>query len=233
MARQDVMSSFRRGFRDGLPFLAVVIPFSMLFGVVATEAGLNVVETLSFSVVVIAGAAQFTAVSLMTDGAPTAIVLASALAVNIRHAMYSASITPHLGGLPLWKRIVTAYFLVDQTYASSMLDYEKHPDQTIAQKWAYFLGVVAPICPPWYAGTAAGALLGEAIPVEMGLDFALPITFIAMIAPGLRTPAHRLAALVAVAASLGFAWLPYNLGLMVGGLCGMIAGAEVERRAQA
>lgn len=231
MARQDVMSSFRRGIRDGLPFLIIVIPFAMLFGVVATEAGLNVFETLSFSVVVIAGAAQFTALSLMTDNAPTLVVLASALAVNMRHAMYSASITPHLGALPAWKRALTAYFLVDQTYASSVLDYDRHPDQTLAQKWAYFLGTVVPICLPWYIGTLAGALMGEAIPAEMGLDFALPITFIAMIGPALRTRAHRIAALVACTMSLGFVWLPYNLGLIVAGMAGMMAGAEVERRA--
>lgn len=233
MARPEVMSSFRRGIRDALPFVIIVVPFAMLFGVVATEAGLNVAETLSFSIVVIAGAAQFTALSLLTENAPTIVVLASALAVNMRHAMYSASITPHLGALPLWKRVLTAYFLVDQTYASSVLDYEKNPNQTIAQKWAYFLGTVGPICLPWYAGTLAGALLGEAIPAEMGLDFALPITFIAMIGPALRTPAHRVAAMTAFAMSLGFAWLPYNLGLIVAGMAGMMAGAEVERRAEA
>lgn len=233
MARPEVMSSFRRGIRDALPFVIIVVPFAMLFGVVATEAGLNIAETLSFSIVVIAGAAQFTALSLMTENAPTIVVLASALAVNMRHAMYSASITPHLGGLPLWKRVLTAYFLVDQTYASSVLDYEKYPDQTVAQKWAYFLGTVVPICLPWYAGTLAGALMGEAIPAEMGLDFALPITFIAMIGPALRTPAHRVAALTAFAMSLGFVWLPFNLGLIVAGMAGMMAGAEVERRAEA
>ncbi len=230
MAERDVMSSFWRGLRNGMPFLIIVIPFSMLFGVVATEAGLSLLETIGFSVVVIAGAAQFTAIQLMTENAPTVVVLISALAVNMRMAMYSASITPHLGTLPLWKRALTAYMLVDQTYASSVLDYEERPEQSTAQKFAYFLGVCLPIVPPWYAGTFAGALAGNAIPQDAGLDFALPITFIAMVAPALKTAAHRSAALVSVVFSLLFAWVPFNLGLLIAAIAAMIVGAELERR---
>ena len=168
------MSSYWRGLRDGVPFLAVIGPFGMLFGVLGTEAGLAIHETMAFSIVVIAGAAQFTALQLLSENAPTLVVIASALAVNLRMAMYSASITPHLGSLPLWKRGIAAYFLVDQTYAASVADFEKNPNQTPAQKFGYFLGVMTPICPPWYLATLAGALLGERIPSSLGLDFALP-----------------------------------------------------------
>jgi predicted branched-subunit amino acid permease len=144
--------------------------------------------------------------------------------------MYSASITPHLGRLPLWKRGVVAYFLVDQTYAQAILDYEKTPNQTSSEKFAYFMGVMSPICPPWYAFTLVGALVGETIPENLGLDFALPIAFLAMVGPMMRTPAHRIAALVAVILALAFAWLPFNTGLLVAGLGGMIAGAQAELR---
>jgi predicted branched-subunit amino acid permease len=222
------MSSYWRGLRDGLPFLLVVGPFGMLFGVLGTEVGLAIHETMAFSIVVIAGAAQFTALQLLTENAPTLVVIASALAVNLRVAMYSASLTPHLGSLPLWKRALAAYFLVDQTYASSVMDYEKHPDLTPSEKFGYFMGVVTPVCIPWYFVTLAGAMLGESIPPSLGLDFALPIAFLAMIGPMLRTPAHRIAALVAVVLALAFAWLPYNLGLLVAALGGMIAGAKAE-----
>ena len=94
--------------RDGAPFILVIVPFSLLFGVVATEAGLNVLETMSFSVLVIAGAAQFTALQLLTDGAPTLIALVSALAVNLRMAMYSASLTPWIGEATLGQRAAGA-----------------------------------------------------------------------------------------------------------------------------
>ncbi|TCL08485.1 putative branched-subunit amino acid permease [Shimia isoporae] len=221
-------TSYMRGMRDGLPFILVIAPFALLFGVVATEAGLTVFETLTFSAVVIAGAAQFTALQLMNDNAPTIVVIASALAVNLRMAMYSASLTPHLGALPFWRRAFAAYTLVDQSYALSTLEFEKNPEMTLAQKASYFFGVITPVLPNWYFWTLVGAMVGQSIPPSFALDFAVPITFLAMIGPMLRTGAHVAAAFVSVACAIGFAFLPWNLGLMVAGVAGMVTGAQVE-----
>ncbi|WP_372886111.1 AzlC family ABC transporter permease [Shimia sp.] len=228
MASSSIKSAYWKGFRDGTPFVLVIVPFSTLFGVLATESGLSVLEVLTFSVGVIAGAAQFTALQLMDENAPTVVVLVSSLAVNLRMAMYSASLTPYLGAAPLWQRAILAYFTVDQTYAMSILQYETRPAMTVPERVAYFMGCVTPICPNWYLFTLVGALVGQSIPAELALDFAVPITFLAMIGPMLRTGAHVVAALVAVCLALGFAWAPYNLGLMIAGLGGMMAGARVE-----
>jgi predicted branched-subunit amino acid permease len=232
MASSSVKSAYRQGIRDGAPFILVIVPFSMLFGVIATEAGLSVFETLSFSVVVIAGAAQFTALQLMGEDAPTLVVLASALAVNLRMAMYSASLTPHIGGAALWQRAIAAYFTVDQSYAISITKYENTPDMTLQEKVAYFFGTVTPVCPLWWIFTLVGALIGEAIPASFALDFAVPITFLAIIAPALRTRAHVSAALTAAALSLMFFTVPYNLGILMAGIGGMMVGARVEATTQ-
>ena len=48
----------------------------------------------------------------------------------------------------------------------------------------------------------------------------------------LRTRAHVAAALVSIISALIFAGLPYNLGLFVAGILGMMTGAEVERRTE-
>ena len=88
--------------------------------------------------------------------------------------------------------------------------------------------MVTPICPLWYVFTLVGALVGTTIPQGLALDFALPITFLAMIGPMLRTPAHVAAAFVSVTCALVFAFLPYNLGLLVAGMAGMMTGAPVE-----
>ena len=223
-------SQFFQGMKAGAPFILVIVPFGLLFGVVATEAGLNVFEALAFSVVVIAGAAQFTALQLLSDNLPAAIALISALAVNLRMAMYSASITPHLGHMPLWKRAFAAYLLVDQTYATSVLEFEKNPHRTPSQKFAYFVGTASSVVPLWYASTIAGALLGNSIPDGLALDFAVPITFLAIIAPALRTLAHIAAAFTSIVLALVFMGLPYNLGLLIAAITAMAVGAEVERR---
>jgi len=228
MAFSTTSSYYWKGFRDGAPFVLVAGPFGMLFGVLATEAGLDLIETMVLTATVFAGAAQLTALQLMQENAPTLIVLASALAVNLRMAMYSASLTPFLGRAPLWQRAFAAYLTVDQSYACSIVRFETEPDLTVSQRVQYFMGSVTPVTTAWYIFTLVGALLGARIPESLALDFALPITFLAMVTPMLRTSAHVVAALVSIAVALLAAGLPYNLGLMVAGLAGMIAGARME-----
>ena len=228
MASSRPKSAFRAGIRDGLPFVLVVIPFSMVFGVVAVEAGLTLAETMGFSVLVIAGASQMAALHLMTESAPFLVIVATALAVNLRMAMYSASLAPHLGAAPFWKRAVVAYLNVDQTYAQSMVRYESTPEMTLSEKLGYFVGLAAPIFPLWYAGTVVGAVVGGRFPDWLALDFAVPITFLALIAPMLKTLAHIAAALTSVVLALSLSWLPYNSGLLLAGLLAMVVGALVE-----
>jgi len=228
MTSSNPKKQFVCGVRDSLPFILVIVPFAALFGVAATEAGLNVAEVMGFSVLVIAGAAQFTAIQLMTENAPTLIVILTALAVNLRMAMYSASLTPYLGHAPLWKRAMVAYFMVDQAYALSQIKFEMERDLTVSERFAYYIGTVAFIAPLWYVTSYVGAVAGAQVPAGLALDFALPITFLAMIAPVLRTFAHVVAAATSVTMALVFAWLPYGLGLLVAAICAMVVGAQVE-----
>lgn len=223
-------SAFRRGVVEGLPFVIVMVPFGALFGVVGTEAGLPLAQVMGFSVLVIAGASQFAAVQLLENGAPVAIAVASALAVNLRMVMYSAAIAPHLGRAPLWQRALVSYLLVDQTYALAVQTYETHPAWSIEDRVAYFGGVALPVFPAWVGATWAGAALGAQVPAGLPLDFALPLAFLALVGPMLRTRAHVAAAFVSVAGTLALAWVPWNLGLLVAAAAAMAVGAEVERR---
>ncbi|MFO6464494.1 AzlC family ABC transporter permease [Jannaschia sp. KMU-145] len=222
---------FALGVARGLPFIVIMVPFGMLFGVLAAEVGLPLAQVVAFSVVVIAGAAQFTAVQLISDGAPVAIVILSALAVNLRMVMYSAAMVPHVGAAPLWQRAALSYLLVDQTYALSVSAYEEWPDWSVADRVAFFAGTALPVFPAWVGASYAGAALGARIPEAWALDFALPLAFLALVGPLLRTRAHVAAAFVSVVAALVFAWLPWNLGLIVAALMAMATGAEMERRA--
>lgn len=221
-------SAFWAGVRDGAPFMLVAGPFALLFGILATEAGLNLFEVMSFSFVVIAGAAQFTALQLMRDEAPTVIVLISALAVNLRVAMYSAALTPFLGKAPLWQRVFAAYLLVDQSYALSHARFESEPVMSIRDRMAYYFGTCLLVLATWFGCSYLGAALGTTLPPGIPLDFALPIAFLSMVAPMMRTTAHLVAAAVAIVVSLTAVGIPYSLGLIVAGLAGMMAGAQTE-----
>ena len=163
-------SAYWQGFRDGSPFVLMAVPFATLFGVVATDAGLSVGQAMGFTVLVIAGAAQFAAVQMMVENAGIAFVLLAALAVNLRMAMYSASLVPYLGPAPLWKRALVAYLNFDQTYITSVARYEARPEMSVQDRVAYFLGVATPITPLWFIMTLVGILAGSAIPDSWALD---------------------------------------------------------------
>jgi predicted branched-subunit amino acid permease len=223
-------SPFAQGVRDGLPFMAALAPFGLLFGVAAGEAGLGLGAAMGFSVGVIAGASQFTAVSLMQDGAPAVIVVLTALAVNLRMAMYSAALAPYLGEAPLWQRAFAAYALFDSSYACASQAYARHPHWSIRERLLYFAGAAGPSVPMWLILTALGSGLGAAIPGWLALDFAVPVCFLAMVAPALRTLPQVAAALTSVVLALLLAWVPYSLGLLVAAAAAMAVGAEVERR---
>lgn len=228
MPRDALGTAFWRGMRDGAPFIIVIVPFGLLFGVVAREAGWDMAQILGMSVLVIAGASQFTALQLMEENAPVLIVILTAVAVNLRHAMYSASLAAHVGGASLWRRAAISYLLVDQTYGTAINRYSLEPAMPTSEKVAYFFGVAAGICPMWYVFSVVGALGGSAIPAGLALDFAVPITFIALFAPALRSLPHLAAAFVSVVVALALAGLPYSGGLLVAALAAMFAGAGVE-----
>jgi len=224
------LAGFRQGAWSGLPFSLVLGPFGMLFGVLATEAGLDLAQVMGFSVLVIAGAAQVTALSLMNEQAPVVVVLVTALAVNMRMAIYTAALVSHFGSLPVWKRAIAAYWLFDQPFAMTSVDITKNPQRSLNERFGFYLGVAVPLGLLWYGATLLGATLGYLMPQNIGMDFAIPATFLALVAPLLRSLAHLAAAFTSVVGTLLLSGLPFNSGLLVAALLALLVGAEVERR---
>ncbi len=180
------------------------------------------------TILVIAGSAQFTALALLEDQAPTIIVIIASLAVNLRMAMYSAAMVPHLGKCPLGTRAIASYFMVDQTFAVAIKQFEQQPAWPLPNKVAYFFGCATSVTPFWISFTLLGALVGQSIPKEFSLDFAIPICFIAITAPMMRSPPHLSAAVVSILIALLLSWMPYNLWLLVAAVIAMMAGAQTE-----
>lgn len=223
-------AAFWRGWWACAPFVVAAVPFGVLFGVVARDAGLDLIETMAMSVLVIAGASQFTALSLLQENASAFLALFAALAVNLRMAMYSAALVPHLGHAPIWQRALMAYLMVDQAYAVAGREFEDNPAMSKGEKVAFYFGAMLLICPLWYGATLTGALVGESIPATWSLDFAAPVCFIALIAPMLRSLPHILAAFTSVVFAMLFAPLPTGVGLLLAAFVAMLVGAETERR---
>ena len=208
----------------------MVVPFGALFGVIATEAGLDLLKVLSFSTIIIAGASQFAALSLMEENAPAIIVIMTALAVNLRMAMYSATLAPFLSKAPFWHRAFMAYGLFDLNFLVADQRFRERDDWSVSDRAAWFAGTSIVVIIFWIGATYAGAVLGQNLPEWVVLDFALPMTFIAMIAPAVRTLPHVAAATASVVFALLFSFVPLGLGLLIAAVLAMIIGAELERR---
>ena len=221
-------SPYWAGVRDGVPFILMAAPFATLFGVIATDAGLTLAQAMGFSVLVIAGASQFAAIQMMIENASIAFVLLAALAVNLRMAMYSAALVPYLGAAPFWQRAFIAYLNFDQTYIVSIARYEDRPEMTVPDRVAYFVGVATPIVPSWVGMTFVGIIAGSSIPEAWALDFIMPIMFLALVAPMVKSLAHLAATCVSMSVALALIHLPSGTGLLIAAAAAMLTGALVE-----
>ena len=225
----SALAAFRRGVIASMPVWLAIGPFGAIFGAVATATGLDLVQTMGMTMVVAAGASQMAALQLINDGAPALLAIGTGAVVNLRMAMYSASLAAAWPGAPLRTRALAAYFLHDQSYAMAMRRYAEQPQESLSVRIGYFFGVGVSTILVWFAATLAGALFGARVPASWGLEFAVPVTFIAVTAPLLRSLPHVCAALVAAGLSLAAAGLPYGLGLVVAAVCAIATGVAVER----
>lgn len=232
MSGENLRQDWIDGMHVMLPLLPGAVPFGMIAGVVASNAGLDALAGIGQSVIVFAGAAQLASTQLIADAAPVLVVILTGLVINLRMAMYSASLAGHLSALPRGKRWLVSYLMTDQSYALSIMRYTQRPEMSLAAKFAFYMGGAIPMWVVWLAATAAGYFLGNRIPASWSLDFFVPLSFLALIVPAIRDRANAVAALTGGATAV-VAWdLPFNLGLFLAALAGIAAGYAVERLAQ-
>jgi predicted branched-subunit amino acid permease len=183
------------------------------------------------SSIVFAGSSQFIATGLIKSSAPGFVIVLTIFVVNLRHALYSASIAPYLKKLrPGWK-VLLAYLLTDEAYAVAITRYSSQDeDQIPSYGHAFFLGAGLALWTTWQVSTALGIGLGAVVPGSWQLDFTLALTFIALVIPLIKDRASLGAAVAAGLVALLAFGLPYKLGLMAAALAGIVAGMLLEAR---
>ena len=212
--------------RGQLPLLLGVAPFGTAYGAYAMETGLSGGLTQAMSSMVFGGASQFVAVQLIASGVPGGMIVLAVLLVNLRHMLYSASVAPHVGHLHARWRWLLAYLLTDEAYAVGMQRYGRD-DESTSKHW-FFFGAGVALWATWQVTTAIGIFLGAAVPDSWSLDFALPLTFIALLTPVLTSrPAFAAAAVAGVIAVVGFDW-PYGTELVTAIVGGLAAGVVLD-----
>ena len=214
-----------RGALDTLPLLPGTVPFGLVYGITARAAHIPASLIQAMSLVIFAGSAQFAVVTLVAAGTPALIVALTAIILNLRHLLYSASLAPSLRDTPRRWRLVVAYFLTDETYGTVI---GRAGDLRPADRTAYVLGSGVCLWSAWQLSTLVGLLAGAQIPASWSLDFAAPLTFIALLVPLLKDRSLVWAAAVAAGvAGLAFG-APLKLGIVVAGCAGVAAGMAAD-----
>jgi 4-azaleucine resistance transporter AzlC len=221
---------FRAGFVAAMPLWLGAAPFGAVYAVSALGAGLSPVQTLAMSLLVFAGASQFTAAGMFASGAAAPAIVLATLIINLRHALLSASLTPFVRQAPAGLKALLAFQLTDESYAVGMRRFLEGRGTV-----AYLLGANVSMYAIWQASTAAGLLLGQLIPdpTAYGLDLVFPLTFIGLLVPLLRERTSVLVALLAGALAIGGAlFLPGSWYILIAGVVASGLGVLVGRKSQ-
>ena len=225
---------FLTGARDIVPLLLGAAPFGLIYGTMAAASGLSATAALAMSLIVFAGSAQFVAVGLLAVGTPVLIIIATTFIVNLRHMLYSATLLPHLKDLPQRWRIPLAFLLTDESFAVT-IHRVQNAHGSPYKHW-YQLGSSIAMYLNWQIWCLLGLILGDRIPdlASWGLDVAMPIAFIGMTVPFVRSVPTVVCVATAGTCGLLTVGLPYKLGIIVSALAGVVAGmlteAAVRRR---
>jgi predicted branched-subunit amino acid permease len=237
---------FISGLKAVLPILIGVIPFGMIYGVLALDAGMLPVQAQAMSSIVFAGSSQFIATQLIGGSVIGIVIVLTIVIVNLRHLLYSASIAPYFKNLSKTRKVFLAYFLTDEAYAVAIAHFRSLDREQSHQKQAknnsehliirskykyyYYLGAGFGLWSIWQISTAAGIYLGAIIPESWSLDFTLALTLIALVVPTFEDRASLIAALVAGLISVFAFTMPYKIGLLVAAFVGITAGVFLKKR---
>jgi 4-azaleucine resistance transporter AzlC len=212
-----------------LPMLVGAAPFGVVFGTLVATNGLTAWQGQLMSLSVFAGSSQFIALGLVSAHAGLLVIWLATFIVNLRHMLYAAALLPHVAHLSLRWRFLLGFLLTDECFAVMNGYYLRHP-QAPSGHW-YFLGAGLSMYVNWQLWTLVGLSFGATFPQlqELGLDFAMVATFIAIVVPQLGSMPHFSAALAAGSFAYLLRSLPYQLGLLAAVAIGVGTGLALTR----
>ena len=215
---------FGKGILDVSPLMIPVVPFGIIFGVIGMELGIGPYMTFGMSIIVFGGASQIVLLQLFSGGASSLVILSSVGAVNSRHLLYGAVLSEHLSELKLIWKIIISYVLVDQAFAVSNDYFKKNKKNKI--KHYHLLATGFTCWTIWQFSTFGGIVLGSIIPEELGLKFAIPITFLALLINDFKKITNVIVMLVSgFIATYGYNLIPFKAYIIVASLSALLVAA--------
>jgi len=199
-------SDFMSGLKAGVSIAIGYFPIAVTFGLLSKSSGLTLAETISMSLIVYAGAAQYIALNLLSLGIGVAEIILATFILNSRHFLMSASIQARSAKDPLWKKMIYAFGITDETFSVASLKSGK-----ITAGFMFGLGGIA--YGSWAFSTLLGYLFGASLPdvLKESMGIALYAMFIALLMPALSKSRKTLSLALSGA---GFNFLFTYFGLL-------------------
>ena len=211
---------FLKGIVDVSPLMIPVVPFGLIFGILAIDVGFSPLATMGMSLIIFGGASQIVLLQLFSGGASSLVIISSVGAVNSRHLLYGAVVSEHVSDLKLIWKIIISYFLIDQAFARSNDYFKENNDKN---KYFHLIGGGVTCWVIWQTTTFLGIILGAAIPEKLGLSFAVPLTFLALLINDFRKLINIFVIVTSgLVATLGYNIIPYKAYVIVAALIGLL-----------
>ena len=191
---------FFKGTVAVLPHMLSVIPFGIITGAIGVDLGFDPILVYATSLIIFGGASQIIFMQLLSGGASSLVAITSVGVINSRHLLYGAVLSEYLEKLSFIKRLLISYFVVDQGFAESNKFIKKNNTQNNLHY--HVLGGGITLWFFWQISTISGIILGSFIPEQLGLKFAIPLTFLAVVVNDLRKLDHIFVMLVSGFVSL-------------------------------
>ncbi len=222
-------AAFWDGARDTIAVVPSYLPFALVCGVASVNAGLSTSAAIALPALVFAGSSQAVLTQFIQSSASIWVAVLSGCVINLRMAVYSAALSPKVRHFRTWHRMAIAAFLVDNSFAFMQRRELANPKDP--HLIAYYAGLTAVFWPTWLLFCVIGIFAGNIVPASWQLEFAIPLSFIAILVGSVRNLPMAAAALVGGLASIALFALPLKLGLIVACLAGLAAGLMTEKGA--
>ncbi|MBE1275487.1 AzlC family ABC transporter permease [Enterovibrio baiacu] len=211
---------------DMLPLSLAVVPWGILCGSLAIQAGMTPFQAQAMSLFVFAGAAQLSGTNMIGAGAPVGTLFGSTFVISARHLLYSVNMRQHIRALPLRWRLPLGFLLTDEMYVVSAA----HTERTgkFSPHFALYTGGFFYLC--WNLATLVGVIGGSQFDniEEFGLEFAIAATFIALVIPTIKDIPVAISVLVSAFMMMILTLMGMENALLAAAILGMIAGFTAE-----
>lgn len=230
LKRNAALKMAQKGFLDMLPLNLAVIPWGILCGSLAIQRDFSVLEAVLMSALVFAGAVQLVTVELIAIDAPLMTILFTAFIISSRHFLYGLALRDKIKTLPLPWRLSSGFLLTDESFALSghakAFRGKLQLVYAISAGGSFYIG--------WLIYSIIGIIAGSYLPdlTQLGLDFAIAATFIALVVPTINNLPTLVAVISAGLFSVLFHLLQWQLALVAASLLAMSAGYLTSRAQQ-